>query len=152
MKNKVYKFPRLCSITGEGMWEGYCFGNGEEYAKDDESAEIIVKRDGYESIEASYDDEHHYWTEWEELDDDGWYESPDEDGRDAVWVDRVVPLVLVEFGSVVYEFNPSERDEWQSDGVYDYHYDLDNNEVCVYRVVDGDTDTSNTIHKQKITL
>lgn len=89
MKNnqKIYKFPRVCSISGEGMWEGYCFGDGEEYAKEKEFAEIIAKRDGYASLDESYDDEHHYWTEWEDLDEDGWYESEHEDGRDAVWVD-----------------------------------------------------------------
>lgn len=84
---EVYKFPRVCSISGEGMWEGYCFGDGEEYAKEKEFAEIIAKRDGYASLDESYDDEHHYWTEWEDLDEDGWYESKHEDGRDAVWVD-----------------------------------------------------------------
>lgn len=87
MKTEKHKFPRVCSISGEGMWEGFCFNEGEEYAKYDEGAEIICKRNGYQSIQESYDAEHHYWTEWQELDDDGWYESPHEDGRDAVWVD-----------------------------------------------------------------
>ena len=86
-KKITYKFPRVCSITGEGMWEGYCFRNGEEYAIDKESAMTIVKRDGYESLDDSYEDENHYYTEWEDLDEDGWYESEHEDGRDAVWVD-----------------------------------------------------------------
>lgn len=150
---KIYKFPRVCSISGEGMWEGYCFGDGEEYAKEKEFAETIARRNGYATLQESYDDGHHYWTEWydEGLDEDGWYESEHEDGRDAVWVDAgLPPVTMVEFGSVVFEFIPSERDEWQSDGVYDYHYDLDNNEVCVYRIVDGVTDVSNTIHKQTI--
>lgn len=83
----TYRFPRVCSITGEGMWEGYCFRNGEEYAIDKESAMIIVKRDGYESLDESYEDENHYYTEWEDLDEDGWYESEHEDGTDAVWVE-----------------------------------------------------------------
>ncbi len=162
MKNKVYKFPRLCSVTGEGMWEGYCFRDGEEYFKHESDLlkhihllEIHIPSNLYtesQILNYCYDDGLYYFTEWEDLDLDGWYESLNEDGTDAVWVnaDGVLPSVTIEFGSVLYEFNPSERDEWQSDGVYDYHYDLDNNEVCVYRVVDGDTDTSNTIHKQII--
>ena len=60
------------------------------------------------------------------------------------------PQVMVEFGGVVFEFIPTSYDEWQSDGNYDYHYDYLYNEVCVYRVKDGDTDTSVTIHKQPI--
>lgn len=81
---KIYKFPRRCNVTGKGMWEGFCFGDGEEYAKDRESAEIIAKRDGYASLDESFDDEHHYWTEWEDLDEDEWYESEHEDGTNAV--------------------------------------------------------------------
>lgn len=61
-----------------------------------------------------------------------------------------LPSVWVEFGGVVYEFNPSEADEWQSDGNYDYHYNLDDNSVCVYRVVNNDTDVTSVIHTQKI--
>lgn len=61
------------------------------------------------------------------------------------------PSVTVEFGSVVYEFNPSEGDEWQSDGEYDYHYDFDYNRVYVYRILDnGHTDTSNSVYSQPI--
>lgn len=151
-KATKHKFPRMCSISGEGMWEGYCFGEGEEYAKTKEFAEIIAKRNGYDSLWDSYQTGDHYWTEWEDLDEDGWYESDYQDGRDAVWVDADggLPSVTIGFGSVVYEFTPSEADEWQSDGKYDYHYSLEDNEVCVYKVIDGDTDTSTTIHKQKI--
>lgn len=149
---KIYKFPRKCDITGKGMWEGYCFGDGEVYIADKWNAEdYATKTLGYNSLEEAYEDDAYYWTEWQDLDEDGWYESEHQDGRDASGVDAgLPPVTMVEFGSVVFEFIPSERDEWQSDGVYDYHYDLDNNEVCVYRIVDGVADVSNTIHKQTI--
>lgn len=61
-----------------------------------------------------------------------------------------LPSVWVEFGAVVYEFNPSEADEWQSDGNYDYHYNLDANSLCVYRVANNDTGVTSVIHEQPI--
>lgn len=82
-----YKFPRKCDITGMGMWEGYCFNEGESYAKDEESAKKIAVEYGHDGLWDSYQVGDHYFTEWEDLDEDGWYESDYEDGRDAVWVD-----------------------------------------------------------------
>jgi hypothetical protein len=60
------------------------------------------------------------------------------------------PSVTVQFGATHYYFSPSESDEWQSCDGYDYHYDYDDNKISVYRVVDGDTDTSEVIHTQEI--
>lgn len=83
-----YKFPRKCDITGMGMWEGYCFGDGQDYAIDKSGASTIAAQYGYETLEEAWEDDAYYFTEWQELDEeDGWYESDYEDGRDAVWVD-----------------------------------------------------------------
>lgn len=85
-EKKVYQFPRQCSVTGSGFYEGYCFGDGEDYACDEESALILAKRMGYSSLEEAYDDEAYYFTYWEDMDEDGHCVSEHEDGRDAVWV------------------------------------------------------------------
>ena len=69
------KFARRCDITGRGMNEGYVFGDGERYASDKESALIIAKEYGYDSLDEAYDDEVYYYTEWDELDDDFFYDS-----------------------------------------------------------------------------
>lgn len=69
------------------MWEGYCFGDGQDYAIDKASATTLSKQYGYETLEEAYEDDAYYWTEWQELDEDGWYESEHEDGTDAVWVE-----------------------------------------------------------------
>jgi len=50
----------------------------------------------------------------------------------------------------VYYFTPTEADEWQYHEGYDFHYCEDYNTICVYRVTDGDTDTSQAIHVQPI--
>lgn len=56
-----------------------------------------------------------------------------------------------------FEFTPDEEDSWtafQQHGMeFDVHYleDEDNN-ICVYLVVDGNAQTQNTIHTQKIIL
>ena len=69
------KFARRCDITGRGFNEGYVFGDGERYAADKISALIIAKEYGYESLDESYDDGAYYYTEWEELDDDIYYDA-----------------------------------------------------------------------------
>jgi hypothetical protein len=58
-------FARKCDITGKGMNEGYCFGNGELYAKDIQSARVIVQKYGFKDLLEAYDEEWCYWTEWE---------------------------------------------------------------------------------------
>lgn len=61
----------------------------------------------------------------------------------------------IEFGHkgkwILFDFTPTESDEWQSDGRYDYHYDEESNEVCVYEITeDGQTRTDESIHSQPI--
>lgn len=57
------------------------------------------------------------------------------------------PTYIIKFDSVIFEFTPLEADEWQSDGEYDYHFSEEYGEICVYKVTDGQTDVTNTIHK-----
>lgn len=57
------------------------------------------------------------------------------------------PTYIIKFDflihSVVFEFTPTEADEWQSDGVYDYHFSEEYGEICVYKI----NDVTETIHK-----
>lgn len=69
------KFARKCDVTGRGMNEGYCFGDGEDYACDLESALLIAKEYGYDNLDEAYEDGAYYYTEWEELDDDVYYDA-----------------------------------------------------------------------------
>jgi hypothetical protein len=64
------KWARKCDITGEGMNEGFCFGDGEVYIKnDDELALAEVKKMGYDSLNEAYEDEAYYFTTWEDESD-----------------------------------------------------------------------------------
>jgi hypothetical protein len=71
------KFARMCSVTGEGMNEGYVFSDGEFYAKDEDTAKVIALREyGMELSDMFTDDDDDdwdgwavYWTEWEDEDD-----------------------------------------------------------------------------------
>jgi hypothetical protein len=69
------KFARRCDVTGRGINEGFCFGDGEKYACDYESALLIAKEYGYESLKEAYKDDAYYYTEWEEIDDDCYYDA-----------------------------------------------------------------------------
>jgi hypothetical protein len=90
---KKFKFARICDVTGEGMNEGWVINGGVMYIKYEADALAHAKEQGYDSIDAMYEaceddgeSDGFYWTEWEELDEDEWYESPYEDGREAVLV------------------------------------------------------------------
>ena len=63
------KFARKCSVTGEGMNQGWIFGDGESYAQHEHDALKISMEIGYNSIQDAYDDDACYWTEWEDKDD-----------------------------------------------------------------------------------
>ena len=60
------KFARQCSVTGEGMNEGWCFGDGQDYAKYEAGALKLAKEYGYDNINDAYEDDVCYWTEWED--------------------------------------------------------------------------------------
>ena len=67
-ENKPVRFARKCDVTGEGMNKGYCFGEGEGYAKTKKSAHILAKKRGYKTLAEAYEDGAYYYTEWEEND------------------------------------------------------------------------------------
>lgn len=68
-------YPRVCSVTGDGMYEGFVWNDGEmhfAYEKDlikhikslnDETDKGLSNE---ELLEKSYEEGHHYYTEWEE--------------------------------------------------------------------------------------
>lgn len=72
-KTTVEKFARVCSVTTEGMNEGWCFESGAFYAKSQEHADGIARlKYGYLDFEHLYDeDDDTYFTDWFDLDGNG---------------------------------------------------------------------------------
>jgi hypothetical protein len=62
---KTILYPRCCSVTNQGMHEGWMIG--DDYAATEEAANQLVKSYGYNSIEEAHesDDDTFYWTNWE---------------------------------------------------------------------------------------
>lgn len=84
------KFARKCDATGKGINEGYVVGDGELYFADKEHLlEHLITLDwedcnGNKSTDCVTDDalmnyfyneDYYYYTEWEELDDDVYYDA-----------------------------------------------------------------------------
>ena len=59
-------FARICSVTGKPMWEGWVFGDGEAYAIDGQSADILAKNMGFKDYAEAYEEGACYWTDWGE--------------------------------------------------------------------------------------
>lgn len=72
---KQEKFARVCSATGRGMNEGYCFGDGEEYFINENDAYDYALSIGYKGLQDAFDDDAYYYTEWNVEDDDVWYDA-----------------------------------------------------------------------------
>lgn len=80
MKTNDTIFARKCSVTGQGMNEGWIVGDGDAYYKYEADAIEACLKAGYASIEDAYmngDEEGNegenawcYWTTWEEIEDD----------------------------------------------------------------------------------
>lgn len=66
------KFAAKCSITGEGMNEGWVAYDGEMYFANEEDALDWCIENGYEDIQEAYDDEVIYWTDWYNDDEEDW--------------------------------------------------------------------------------
>ena len=64
--NKGQTFARICSVTGQGMWDGWVFNEGEFYAIDEMSAEKVAADLGYKNLEDAYNENAAYWTDWSE--------------------------------------------------------------------------------------
>jgi len=76
------KFARRCDATGKGINEGYVVGDGELYfASKDDLINHLRSRGGMEDLSdefilnEAYELEEYYYTEWEEIDDDEWYDA-----------------------------------------------------------------------------
>jgi hypothetical protein len=82
--SEALKFPRYCSITGDGMYVGYCIDDGMYYAS---TLDALLKvfslyydihldindDELMEQLECLYDDNLYYFTEW--TDDDTFYDE-----------------------------------------------------------------------------
>ena len=64
------KWARSCSITGEGMNEGWVGNDGEVYFKYGHDALQWCIDRGYRDIDDAYADGIIYWTDWTEWEDD----------------------------------------------------------------------------------
>ena len=70
---KFKKYARKCEITGEGMNEGFVFGDGAGYCKYEKDALIMAKKEGFKTLEEAYKSGAYYWTEWEDKEDYQYY-------------------------------------------------------------------------------
>jgi len=68
---KSNKFARKCSITGEGINAGFVIGDGDFYLKDDLQIldNWIKEKTEYADRNEAYNDDYHYYTEWEDESD-----------------------------------------------------------------------------------
>lgn len=76
------KYARKCSATGRGMNEGYVVLDGDYYFSEDKYLiEWLRSRDNTEGLSddylftESFQLEEWYYTEWEEIDDDFWFDA-----------------------------------------------------------------------------
>ena len=77
------KYARRCDATGKGINEGYVVGDGELYfASKDDLIKHLRELDGSkdcntpdELLEFFYNEDYYYYTEWEEIDDDFYYDA-----------------------------------------------------------------------------
>lgn len=78
-------YPRVCEVTGKGMFSGFLIGGHSTLADgQDEKVLEICKEEGYKTMEEAYEDEFYCWTEWEfgrgELEEQGY--CYDADGQE----------------------------------------------------------------------
>jgi hypothetical protein len=66
------KFARKCSVTGEGMDDGYVFRDGDMYFSREEDLLEHILSMGYTTLEEAYNKGEYYWTHWTEQ------ETPDD--------------------------------------------------------------------------
>lgn len=73
------KFARKCNATGKGMNKGYIFNNGEFYFKFEKDAKAYINSLGLnwneEKSKFNTSKEWFYFTEWEELDIEQFYDE-----------------------------------------------------------------------------
>lgn len=83
----IYYCARQCSITNEGMDEGWYCENTGQYFKYEKDARKHVGSMGYNTIDDAVDDGSFYWTIW----DGGDYEYVEIDGT-LYEIDKLDPL------------------------------------------------------------
>ncbi len=59
------QFKRICSITNEGMNQGWVINDGEMYIKYERDAISIAQKAGYDSLQDAFDKGYIFYTEWE---------------------------------------------------------------------------------------
>ena len=83
------KFARRCDITGRGMNEGYVVGDGELFFGNEEDLLYHLRELDWEDcnglkskdlevdqlLEYFYNENYYYYTEYDEVDDDEWYDA-----------------------------------------------------------------------------
>jgi hypothetical protein len=84
------RFARRCDATGRGINEGYVVGDGELYFS--EEKHLIDHLREYDWIDSNgksskdieddaklmeffYNEDYYYYTEWDEVDEDEWYDA-----------------------------------------------------------------------------
>jgi len=68
-KEDNIKFARQCSITGEGMDEGWFSDEADKYFKYEKDALKCCIEYGYKNIDEAYNNDFIYWTQWNDKDD-----------------------------------------------------------------------------------
>ena len=82
METTIEKFARKCSITGKGMNQGWCIGEGQMYVKgESDMLQHIAEKTEYDTLQQAYDDEYCYYTEWN-VEHDMETTFYDEDGKE----------------------------------------------------------------------
>lgn len=83
------KFARRCDATGRGMNEGYVVGDGEMYFSEKQHLVDWLKSRGVMDnlsddfiLNESYELGEYYYTEWQEVDEDCYYDADGNEYKD----------------------------------------------------------------------
>jgi hypothetical protein len=71
----IEKFARKDSVTGKGMNDGYCFGDGDFYCVSGLDALQKCEELGYKTMEEAFEDEAYYWTTWEAEEEETYFDE-----------------------------------------------------------------------------
>jgi late competence protein required for DNA uptake (superfamily II DNA/RNA helicase) len=65
------KYARKCDKCGQGMNEGFCIYEGEEYYCSDECLHLVYSKSVWEGMYNAEDigNSPSYWTQWEDIED-----------------------------------------------------------------------------------
>ena len=136
MNQSITLYPRRCDVTGEGMFNGYCIGEGQMYIK--HYADMLKHLHEIEKLEAPHDNrivaddllfdkyyqsDYYYFTQWDDSDD----------------------IQFVEVDGKMYEEGEAEFDKhfthsWNKDEVAPEPYtDLKNQVTQLLKLMDDNT-------------